>query len=67
MSLDLWKPLKINNLLLQNIFNQPIDGKVLNNGKIQAPPLIIFENVENKTYYCIVYKQQILNYKIILK
>lgn len=29
MSLDLWKPLKINNPLLQNIFNQPIDGKVL--------------------------------------
>lgn len=53
MSLDLWKPLKINNPLLQNIFNLPIDGKVLSNGKIQAHPLIIFENKKDKTYYCI--------------
>lgn len=53
MSLDLWKPLKINNPLLENIFNQPIDGKVLNNGKIQSHPLIIFENIEDKAYYCI--------------
>lgn len=51
--LDLWKPLKINNPLLENIFNQPIDGKVLPNGKVQAHPLIIFENFEDKTYYCI--------------
>ena len=49
MSLDLWKPLKINNPLLQDIFNLPIDGK----GKIQAHPLIIFENIKDKTYYCI--------------
>ncbi|MDC8916060.1 Mbov_0400 family ICE element protein [Metamycoplasma hyosynoviae] len=53
MSLDLWKPLKINNPLLQNIFNQPIDGKVLPNGNIQAHPLIIFESKKDKTYYCI--------------
>ncbi|WP_373440640.1 Mbov_0400 family ICE element protein [Metamycoplasma equirhinis] len=53
MSLDLWKPLKINNPLLQNIFNQPIDGKVLLNGNIQAHPLIIFESKKDKTYYCI--------------
>lgn len=49
MSLDLWKPLKINNPLLQDIFNLPIDGK----GKIQTHPLIIFENIKDKTYYCI--------------
>lgn len=53
MNLDLWKPLKINNPLLENIFNQSIDGKVLPNGKIQCHPLIIFENIEDKTYYCI--------------
>lgn len=53
MSLDLWKPLKINNPLLEDIFNIPIDGKILYNGKIQVHPLIIFENQENKTYYCI--------------
>ena len=53
MSLDLWKPLKINNPLLKDIFNIPIDGKVLPNGKIQVHPLIIFENKETKTYYCI--------------
>lgn len=53
MSLNLWKPLKINNPLLKNIFNLPIDGKVLSNGRIQAHPLIIFENKANKTYYCI--------------
>ena len=53
MKLDLWKPLKINNPLLKDIFNIPIDGKVLPNGKIQVHPLIIFENKENKTYYCI--------------
>ena len=53
MSLDLWKPLKITNPLLQDIFNLPIDGKVLPNGKIQVHPLIIFENFEDKTYYCI--------------
>ena len=53
MSLDLWKPLKITNSLLEDIFNQPIDGKVLPNGKIQAHPLIIFENKMDKTYYCI--------------
>ena len=53
MSLDLWKPLKITNPLLKNIFNQPIDGKVLPNGKIQVHPLIIFENKIDKTYYCI--------------
>lgn len=53
MSLDLWKPLKINNPLLEDIFNIPIDGKILSNGKIQVHPLIIFENQENKTYYCI--------------
>ena len=52
MSLDLWKPLKITNLLLENIFKLPIDKK-LSNGKIQAHPLIIFENIEDKTYYCI--------------
>lgn len=53
MSLDLWKPLKINNPLLEDIFNMPIDGKILSNKKIQVHPLIIFENEENKTYYCI--------------
>lgn len=53
MSLDLWKPLKIKNSLLKDIFNLPIDGKVLPNGKIQAHPLIIFENKIDKTYYCI--------------
>ena len=53
MSLNLWKPLKINNPLLEDIFNIPIDGKILSNGKIQVHPLIIFENQENKTYYCI--------------
>lgn len=53
MNLDLWKPLKITNSLLEDIFNQPIDGKVLPNGKIQAHPLIIFENKIDKTYYCI--------------
>ena len=53
MSLDLWKPLKITDSLLEDIFNQQIDGKVLPNGKIQVHPLIIFENKENKTYYCI--------------
>lgn len=53
MSLDLWKPLKITNPLLEDIFNIPIDGKILSNGKIQVHPLIIFENQENKTYYCI--------------
>jgi len=41
MKLDLWKPLKINNPLLKDIFNIPIDGKVLPNGKIQVHPLII--------------------------
>ncbi|WP_052498751.1 Mbov_0400 family ICE element protein [Metamycoplasma hominis] len=51
--LELWKPLKITNPLLEDIFKLPIDGKVLNNGKIQAHPLIIFENIQNKTYYCI--------------
>ncbi|WP_162980672.1 hypothetical protein [Metamycoplasma hominis] len=45
MSLELWKPLRIINPLLENIFKLPIDGKVLNNGKIQAHPLIIFENI----------------------
>ena len=53
MKLDLWKPLKINNPILKDIFNIPIDGKVLPNGKIQVHPLIIFENKETKTYYCI--------------
>ena len=53
MSLELWKPLKITNPLLEDIFKLPIDGKVLNNGKIQSHPLIIFENSLNKTYYCI--------------
>ena len=53
MSLDLWKPLKIKNSLLEDIFTLPIDGKVLPNGKIQAHPLIIFENKIDKTYYCI--------------
>ena len=52
MSLDSWKPLKITNPLLENIFKLPIDKK-LSNGKIQAHPLIIFENKETKTYYCI--------------
>ncbi|WP_406617205.1 Mbov_0400 family ICE element protein [Mycoplasmopsis adleri] len=53
MSLDLWKPLKINNPILEDIFNLPIDGKVLSNGKIQVHPLIIFESKKDKTYYCI--------------
>ena len=53
MSLDLWKPLKINNALLQDIFNLPIDGKLSSKGKLIAHPLIIFENKETKTYYCI--------------
>lgn len=53
MSLDLWKPLKIKNSLLEDIFNLPIDGKVLPNGRIQVHPLIIFENKIDKTYYCI--------------
>ncbi|WP_406617177.1 Mbov_0400 family ICE element protein [Mycoplasmopsis adleri] len=53
MSLDLWKPLKIINPLLEDIFNLPIDGKVLSNKKIQVHPLIIFENKSDKTYYCI--------------
>ena len=52
MSLDLWKPLKITNPLLENIFKLPIDKK-LSSGKIQAHPLIIFENKFDKTYYCI--------------
>ncbi|MEX1817126.1 Mbov_0400 family ICE element protein [Metamycoplasma hominis] len=51
--LELWKPLKITNPLLEDIFRLPIDGKVLNNGKIQSHPLIIFENSLDKTYYCI--------------
>ncbi|QKX40742.1 hypothetical protein HU160_02705 [Metamycoplasma hominis] len=51
--LELWKPLKITNPLLEDVFKLPIDGKVLNNGKVQAHPLIIFENIQNKTYYCI--------------
>ena len=45
MNLELWKPLKITNSLLEDIFKLPIDGKVLNNKKIQAHPLITFENV----------------------
>ena len=53
MSLDLWKPLKINNALLQDIFNLPIDGKLSSKGKLIGHPLIIFENKETKTYYCI--------------
>ena len=53
MSLDLWKPLKIKSSLLEDIFNLPIDGKVLPTGKIQVHPLIIFENKIEKTYYCI--------------
>ena len=53
MSLDLWKPLKIDNALLQYIFNLPIDGKLNKSGKEQAHPLIIFENKLDKTYYCI--------------
>lgn len=52
MKLDLWKPLKISNPLLEDIFNLPIDKKLSNN-KIQAHPLIIFENKLDKTYYCI--------------
>ena len=52
MSLDLWKPLKIANPLLEDIFKLPIDKK-LANGKIEAHPLIIFENKLDKTYYCI--------------
>ena len=51
--LEAWKPLKITNPLLEDIFRLPIDGKVLNNGKIQSHPLIIFENSLDKTYYCI--------------
>ena len=53
MSLDLWKPLKITNPLLEDIFNIPIDGKILPNKKIQVHPLIIFENKIEKTYYCV--------------
>lgn len=53
MSLDLWKPLKINNALLQDIFNLPIDGKLSSKGKLIGHPLIIFENKETETYYCI--------------
>ena len=53
MPLDLWKPLKIDNSLLQDIFNLPIDGKLNKSGKQQAHPLIIFENKIEKTYYCI--------------
>ncbi|WP_052844164.1 hypothetical protein [Ureaplasma parvum] len=53
MSLELWKPLKITSPLLKNIFKLPVDGKTSSNGKIQAHPLIIFENIEDKTYYCI--------------
>ena len=53
MSLDLWKPLKITNPLLEDIFNIPIDGKILPNRKIQVHPLIIFENKIEKTYYCV--------------
>lgn len=52
MSLDLWKPLKITNPLLENIFRLPIDRKLSNN-KVKAHPLIIFENKLDKTYYCI--------------
>ena len=52
MSLDLWKPLKITNPLLKDIFNLPIDRKLSNN-KVKAHPLIIFENKIDKTYYCI--------------
>ncbi len=52
MSLDLWKPLKIDNPLLENIFRLPIDRKLSNN-KVKAHPLIIFENKIDKTYYCI--------------
>lgn len=53
MNLDLWKPLKITNPLLEDIFNIPIDGKILPNKKIQVHPLIIFENKIEKTYYCV--------------
>ena len=53
MPLDLWKPLKIDNSLLQDIFNLPIDGKLNKSGRQQAHPLIIFENKIEKTYYCI--------------
>ncbi|MGC7160892.1 Mbov_0400 family ICE element protein [Metamycoplasma hominis] len=47
MSLELWKPLKITNPLLEDIFCLNIDTK------FKIHPLIIFENKENKTYYCI--------------
>ncbi|MHA3901043.1 Mbov_0400 family ICE element protein [Metamycoplasma hominis] len=47
MSLELWKPLKITNPLLEDIFHLNIDTK------FKIHPLIIFENTENKTYYCI--------------
>ncbi|WP_258559912.1 Mbov_0400 family ICE element protein [Metamycoplasma hominis] len=47
MSLELWKPLKITNPLLEDIFCLNIDTK------FKIHPLIIFENTENKTYYCI--------------
>ncbi|MGC7156101.1 Mbov_0400 family ICE element protein [Metamycoplasma hominis] len=47
MSLELWKPLKITNPLLEDIFHLNIDTK------FRIHPLIIFENTENKTYYCI--------------
>ncbi|MEX1816487.1 hypothetical protein VZ212_02785 [Metamycoplasma hominis] len=45
MSLELWKPLKITNPLLEDIFHLNIDTK------FKIHPLIIFENTENKTYY----------------
>ncbi|WP_217702913.1 Mbov_0400 family ICE element protein [Metamycoplasma hominis] len=47
MSLELWKPLKITNPLLEDIFHLNIDTK------FKIHPLIIFENIQNKTYYCI--------------
>lgn len=52
MNLDLWKPLRITNTLLENIFRLPIDKKLSKN-KVKAHPLIIFENKIDKTYYCI--------------
>ena len=45
--LESWKPLKITNPLLEDIFHLNIDTK------FKIHPLIIFENKENKTYYCI--------------
>ena len=47
MSLELWRPLKITNPLLEDIFHLNIDTK------FKIHPLIIFENTKNKTYYCI--------------